>query len=184
MKQVSLLICSFLILLLSVSAQQAARLPAASHWADSVLNTLTQDEQIAQLMIVRLSGMDANRKPVYYDSLVQSWIEQYNIGGVCIFQGTPVKLAGILNQLQSVAKTPLMVCIDAEWGLGMRLTDSVQSLPRQMMLGALSDSSIVYAYGRLIAEQCKRMGIHVNYAPVVDINNNPNNPVIHDRSFV
>lgn len=183
MKQVILLFCSFQMFFLNIQAQKPADFTAAAHWADSVMNTLSQEEQIAQLMIVRLSGMDANRKPVYYDSLVKAWITQYNIGGVCIFQGTPVKLAGILNDLQSVAKTPLMVSMDAEWGLGMRLPDSVQPLPRQMMLGALPDSSVVYAYGRLIAEQCKRMGIHVNYAPVVDINNNPNNPVINDRSF-
>ena len=75
------------------------------------------------------------------------------------------------------------MCIDAEWGLGMRMTDSVLPLPRQMMLGAMKDASIVYQYGAIVAEQCKRMGIQVNYAPVIDINNNPLNPVINDRSF-
>lgn len=76
-----------------------------------------------------------------------------------------------------------MICIDAEWGLGMRLLDSVIPLPKQMMLGAMKDASIVYKYGQIVAEQCKRFGVHVNYAPVVDVNNNPDNPVINDRSF-
>ena len=109
-------------------------------------------------------------------------INKYNVGGLCFFQGGPVRQAHLTNYYQSIAKTPLMVCIDAEWGLGMRL-DSVINLPRQLMLGAVQDGALAYEYGRLIGEQCKRMGIHVNYAPVVDINNNPNNPVINDRSF-
>ena len=75
-----------------------------------------------------------------------------------------------------------MITIDGEWGLGMRL-DSVQNLPRQLMVGAVSDASIAYRYGKLLGNQCRRMGIQVNYAPVVDINNNPANPVINDRSF-
>ena len=75
------------------------------------------------------------------------------------------------------------MCIDAEWGVGMRMIDSVLPLPRQMMLGAVQDSNIAYQYGRIVAAQCKRVGIQVNYAPVVDVNNNPDNPVINDRSF-
>ena len=157
---------------------------AANLWADSVLNSLTPEQRIAQLMVLRLSSYDfKTRTPIYYDSLVAAMVKQYNVGGVCLFQGNPVKLSAILNNLQGMAQTPIMVCIDAEWGVGMRLIDSVQALPHQMMLGAVQDSSIIYQYGKLVAEQCKRLGIHVNYAPVVDINNNPNNPVINDRSF-
>jgi beta-glucosidase-like glycosyl hydrolase len=88
-----------------------------------------------------------------------------------------------MNKLQAVAKTPILMCIDAEWGVGMRMIDSVLPLPHQMMLGAVTDAYIPYKYGRLVGEQCKRVGIQVNYAPVVDVNNNPNNPVINDRSF-
>jgi beta-glucosidase-like glycosyl hydrolase/CubicO group peptidase (beta-lactamase class C family) len=157
---------------------------AANFWADSVLNSLTPEQRIAQLMVLRLSSYDFNtRTPIYYDSLVAAMVKQYNVGGVCLFQGNPVKLSSILNDLQGMAQTPIMVCIDAEWGVGMRLIDSVQALPHQMMLGAVQDSNIIYQYGKLVAEQCKRLGIHVNYAPVVDVNNNPNNPVINDRSF-
>ena len=153
-------------------------------WADSVLNSLNEEQRIAQLMVLRLSSYDFKTKtPIYFDSLVAEKVKQYNIGGICLFQGGPVKLAGIVNNLQGLAKTPVMVCIDAEWGVGMRLFDSVQSLPKQMMLGAVQDKKIIYLYGKLVAEQCKRLGITVNYAPVVDINNNPDNPVINDRSF-
>jgi len=154
---------------------------AAIHWADSVFNSLNDDQRIAQLIILRESSY--NREgPVYYDSAITEAIKKYNIGGIVLFQGTPVKQADFVNYFQSIAKTPLMVCIDAEWGLGMRL-DSVAPLNHQMMLGAMNDSSLVYQYGKLVGRQCKRMGIQVNFAPVVDINNNPNNPVINDRSF-
>ena len=164
-------------------APTPAQSPAASRWVDSVFKTLTPDEQIAQLMVVRLSTINANKSVTFYDSLVTELIKKYNIGSICVFQGSPVKQAIILNQLQAIAKTPLLVTIDAEWGVGMRMTDSVLPLPKQMMLGAVQDSSIAYQYGRIVAEQCKRIGIQVNFAPVVDVNNNPNNPVINDRSF-
>ncbi|MDQ2721607.1 MAG: serine hydrolase, partial [Bacteroidota bacterium] len=154
---------------------------AANHWTDSVFNSLNDDQRIAQLMILRESSF-TKAGPVYYDSAITVAIQKYNIGGICLFQGSPVKQADFLNYFQSIAKTPLMVCIDAEWGLGMRF-DSLIPLNHQMMLGAVQNPAIVYQYGKLIGEQCKRMGIQVNYAPVVDINNNPNNPVINDRSF-
>ncbi|MEO6546614.1 MAG: glycoside hydrolase family 3 N-terminal domain-containing protein [Ferruginibacter sp.] len=153
-------------------------------WADSVFKTLSQDEQIAQLMVVRLSTYDArNRSAIFFDDQVDSLVRQYNIGGICLFQGSPVKQVGIINKLQAAAKTPILMCIDAEWGVGMRMIDSVLPLPHQMMLGAVPDAAIAYEYGKIVAEQCKRAGIQVNYAPVVDINNNPDNPVINDRSF-
>ena len=157
---------------------------AGRQWADSVFNTLSPDEQIAQLMIVRLSTIDSRTKTIsYFDKEVDSLVRKYNVGGICAFQGSPVRQAKAFNAIQAVAKTPLLMCIDAEWGVGMRMTDSVLPLPRQMMLGAVSDANIVYQYGKIVAEQCKRIGIQVNFAPVVDINNNPDNPVINDRSF-
>jgi beta-N-acetylhexosaminidase len=157
---------------------------SAQAWADAVYAKLSKDERIAQLMIVRLSSIDLKTKVITsFDDKVEGLVKKYNIGGVCVFQGSPVKQANMINKLQAIAKTPLMMCIDAEWGVGMRITDSVLPLPRQMMLGAMKDETIVYRYGKLVAEQCKRIGIQVNYAPVVDVNNNPNNPVINDRSF-
>ena len=99
-------------------------------WADSVFNSLTQDQRIAQLMVLRLSAYDFKTKtPIYYDKEVAEAIKKYNVGGICPFQGNPVQLAEIINYLQSIAQTPLMTCIDAEWGIGMRLIDSVTPLP-------------------------------------------------------
>jgi beta-glucosidase-like glycosyl hydrolase/CubicO group peptidase (beta-lactamase class C family) len=167
----------FLLISAGAFAQQA------SHWADSVLKSLTADEKIAQLIMVRLSAIDSKTRIVkFYDSTVERDIKQYNIGGICLFQGGPVKQASFVNYFQSIAKTPILFAIDGENGVGMRL-DSVPGLPRMMMLGALRDSNLVYRYGEWVAEQCKQLGIQVNFAPVADINNNPNNPVINDRSF-
>ena len=163
------------------SFAQYTTTPAATRWADSVFNTLSNEERIAQLMVLRGSSI-TGKGVVYFDKEVNDAISKYNVGGVCLFQGPPVKQANMVNHYQKIAKTPVLICIDAEWGLGMRM-DSVIPLNHQLMLGAMQDASIVYQYGRLVGEQCRRAGIQVNYAPVVDINNNPNNPVINDRSF-
>ncbi len=176
----NILVVLFLFITVAGNAQQTD----ANKWVDSVFKTLSPEEQIAQLMVVRLSTIDSRTKTVtFYDSAVTELIKQYNIGSICVFQGSPVKQATVLNSLQAIAKTPLLVTVDAEWGVGMRMTDSVLPLPKQMMLGAVQDSSIAYEYGKIVAEQCRRIGIQVNFAPVVDVNNNPNNPVINDRSF-
>ena len=102
---------------------QTAPTALANKWVDSVFKTLTPDEQIAQLMVVRLSTINANKSVTFYDSLVSELIRQYNIGSLCVFQGSPVKQANILNRLQAMAKTPLLVTIDAEWGVGMRMIE-------------------------------------------------------------
>ena len=173
-----LILCIFLFT--NVSAQKNIN-SSAIHWTDSVFNTLNNDQRIAQLMVLRESSYTKDG-PVYYDSAITEAIKKYDIGGICLFQGGPVQQANFINYFQSISKTPLMVCIDAEWGLGMRM-DSVIPLNHQMMLGAVNDTSIISAYGKLVGIQCKRSGINVNFAPVVDINNNPDNPVINDRSF-
>ncbi len=176
-----LILFSFICLHLEGIAQKYTLL-TADQWADSVLTTLSEDEKIAQLMVIRLSGIGPNRQTIFYDKEVLEAIKKYNVGGVCLFQGGPVKQATMVNELQAAAKVPLLVCIDAENGVGMRF-DSVQGLPRQMMMGAVQDPAIIYEYGKWVAEQCKAAGIQVNYAPVLDVNNNPANPVINDRSF-
>src|SRR6476620_3966817 len=166
----------------SLFAQKTSRL-SANAWVDSVFKTLTPDEKIAQLMVIRGSSFDPKTKrPILFTEEVQEAVRKYNVGGICMFQGGPLAQANFINRMQSIAKTPILICIDAENGLGMRM-DSVMPLPRQMMLGAMSDASIMYEYGQLVGQQCKRIGIQVNYAPVVDVNNNPLNPVINDRSF-
>ena len=150
---------------------------ASQEWVDSVFNSLTLDEKIAQLLVVR-----ANDPGKDYFSYIEKYIEEYNIGGVCFFKNTPHHQAMITNSWQKIAKTPLLVSIDAEWGLGMRL-DSTTVFPFQMTLGAIRDNGLIYQMGAVIADQCKRIGIQMNFAPVVDINSNPANPVIGMRSF-
>jgi beta-glucosidase-like glycosyl hydrolase/CubicO group peptidase (beta-lactamase class C family) len=152
--------------------------PAAKHWADSVFATLSNEQKIAQLMIIRAHS-NLGEKHVQE---VTDLINKYNVGGLCFFQGGPVRQAMLTNKYQQLAKTPLMICIDGEWGLGMRL-DSVINFPRQLMMGAVPDAQLIYAFGKAVGQQCKRIGIQVNYAPDIDVNNNPNNPVINDRSF-
>lgn len=150
----------------------------ATRWVDSVFESLNDDERIAQLIMIRAHsnlGEDHVRK-------VTQDIQDNKVGGLIFFQGGPVRQANLTNYYQSISKTPLMIAIDGEWGLGMRL-DSVTPLPRQLMLGAMQDSSLAYRYGQVLATQCRRLGIHVDYAPDMDVNNNPNNPVINDRSF-
>jgi beta-N-acetylhexosaminidase len=170
------LLLIFLIPALS-KAQYNSRLDKA-HWVDSVFNSLSDDEKIAQLMVIRAHS---NLGPDHV-AKVASDIQKYNVGALCFFQGGPIRQANLTNYYQSIAKTPLMITIDGEWGLGMRL-DSVTKYPFQLTLGSVNDENLIYRMGLAIGEQCKRIGVHVNYAPVVDINNNPNNPVIGYRSF-
>ncbi len=179
-----LLLVYFSVSFVFLQAQYKTTL-SRQQWVDSVFKSLNNDEKIAQLMVLRTTAL-IDRKTMliaYYDTSVAAAIQKYNIGAVCLFQGQVSWQANMINRLQSLAKTPLMVCIDAEYGLGMRFLDSVKRYPYQLTLGAIQDSKIIYQYGSAVAKQLRRMGIHVNYAPDVDINNNPNNPVIGYRSF-
>lgn len=145
---------------------------------EPVLESMSTEEKIAQLIMIPVYS---NRDKKYEDSIV-SLVEKHQVGGLIFFQGGPVRQANLTNRLQAVSKIPSMVAIDAEWGLGMRL-DSTISYPYQMALGGIEDEHLIYEMGQEIARQCKRMGIHINFAPAVDINTNPNNPVIGFRSF-
>jgi beta-glucosidase-like glycosyl hydrolase/CubicO group peptidase (beta-lactamase class C family) len=149
-----------------------------SMWADSVFQTLDPDERIAQLfMAAAWSNKDSG-----HIKEISDLICNYKIGGLMFMQGGPGRQARLTNYYRSLSKVPLMIAMDAEWGLGMRL-DSTISFPRQMMLGSITGDSLIYEMGKEIARQCKRMGININFAPVADINNNPENPVINSRSF-
>ena len=162
----------------SVSFSQYRSRLTVEQWVDSVFNSLTPEQRIAQLMVIRAhSNLGAD-----HVSKVTKEIQQYNVGALCFFQGGPVRQANLTNFYQGIARTPLMITIDGEWGVGMRL-DSVIKYPYQLTLGAMDNQRLVYEMGLAVGEQCKRLGIHVNYAPVVDINNNPDNPVIGYRSF-
>ena len=182
MKIAQAILFLFLVLSCSLHAQSFYQSSGeAQHWVDSSFEKLSKKQRIAQLMVVRLSEKTATGVAFYNDK-VEDEIKKYNIGSVCLFQGSPVQQAGFINRFQSIAKTPVLFCIDDETGLGMRL-DSVAKLPDQITIGAVSDSSLVYKIGKAIGEQCNRIGIQVSYAPVVDINNNANNPVINFRSL-
>ena len=149
-----------------------------STWADSVLETLSLEERIAQLfMVVAYSNKDEQHKKE-----ITNLIEQYKIGGLMFLQGGPVRQAKLTNYYQSVSETPLMIALDAEWGVAMRL-DSALRFPWQMTLGASLDTNLIYEMGAEIARQCKLIGVNINFAPVVDVNFNPENPIIGNRSF-
>lgn len=150
-------------------------------WVDSVFTNMAPDDRIAQLIMV--AGY-SNRKPAYEDSLVRL-VKTNKLGGVVMFQGGPVRQARLTNRLQASSAVPLLIAMDAEWGLAMRL-DSTVRYPYQMTLGAMQGAgsdSLIYRMGANLARQSRRLGVHVNFAPSVDVNNNPNNPVINFRSF-
>src|SRR5688572_20918407 len=151
---------------------------ASRSWADSVFRNLTYEQKIGQLFMV---DAYSNRDSVHVKT-IDSLITELHIGGIIFFQGGPIRQALLTNHYQSLAEIPLMVGIDGEWGLSMRL-DSTIRFPRQMTLGAGGNDSLIYRMAREIGRQCSRIGIHLNFAPVADINNNPLNPVINSRSF-
>lgn len=148
-------------------------------WVDSVFNSLTPKERIGQLFLVRTH---TNLGQKYIDS-VGTILKNEQLGGLVVFQGGPMRHLDMINTYQEQAKVPLLVTFDGEWGLGMRLPDSTLSYPYQMTLGALQDDRLIYDMGREVAKDFLRLGMHFNFAPTVDVNNNPKNPVIGFRSF-
>ncbi|TCD28608.1 serine hydrolase [Pedobacter psychrodurus] len=182
MTRKNLILLSLLLLSIITQGQQKTKGRALGEkWVDQNFSQLNRRQKIAQLMVVRLSEKRGN-EAVFFEKEVAGYIKKYKIGSVCLFQGNAVQQALVLNQLQALSKVPLMVCIDGETGVGMRFGD-IKPFPDQLTMGAMNDASIVYRVGRTIGLQCKNAGIQVNYAPVVDINNNPDNPVINFRSF-
>lgn len=153
-------------------------------WVDSMFNAMTDAERFGQLFVVR-GHLDMDSA---YEQQVENLIRQYKPGGICYFnptgQGTPEKQAILTNRYQAASpQLPLMVSMDLEWGLGMRLRGTTISFPKQIMLGAIDDNRLLYEMGVEVGRQCRRLGVHVNFAPDADINNNPANPVINERSF-
>ncbi len=148
-------------------------------WVDSVFNSMTDDERLGQLFMIR-----ANRKAHDTDlnKKAEELINNYHVGGVCFFKGHPSDQLQLTNHFQAISKFPLMIAIDGEWGVSMRL-DSTIVYPHNIALGAIRQNSLIYQAGSEIAKDCVRLGIHVDFAPVSDVNNNPNNPIINDRSF-
>ncbi len=147
-------------------------------WVDSLMAEMSLKEKIGQLfMVAAYSNRDSR-----HEQELKNLIEAYGIGGLIFFQGGPVRQARMTNRLQEASKIPLLIAMDAEWGVGMRL-DSTISYPYQMQLGAIQDDKLIYDMGVEIGRQLARLGVQINFAPVVDINNNPDNPVIGFRSF-
>lgn len=166
----------WILLLLGGSAVETR---AQSHWADSVLNTLSLDQQIGQLfMVAAYSNKDS-----LYEQQLEEQIRQYHLGGLIFFQGTPERQLELTNRYQQAAgAVPLMIGMDAEGGVGWRLKSAME-FPNQTLLGAIRDDAWLFQVGKTIGKHCRAMGVHVNFAPVVDVNNNPKNPVIGTRSF-
>lgn len=179
-------IFSLILILLAVQQGQAQQrktfvefINSPHRWVDSVFNSLTPQERVAQMFMVRAHS---NRGEAYIDSVARV-IEKEQLGGMVLFQGGPIGHAQVINRYQSLSKVPLLIALDGEWGLGMRMPDSTISYPYQMTLGAVQNEGLIYQMGREVAKDFKRQGMNINLAPVVDVNNNPNNPVIGFRSF-
>ncbi|MCP4975250.1 MAG: serine hydrolase [Maribacter sp.] len=147
-------------------------------WVDATYDAMTLDEKLGQLFMV---GIASNQDKGSTDK-IKSLIKEHHIGGVIFSTGGPIKQAKLTNSFQSASKIPLMVGMDAEWGLAMRL-DSTYAFPWNMTLGAIKDNSIVEKVGHQVGVHVKRMGVHINFAPDIDINTNPLNPIIGNRSF-
>jgi len=149
-----------------------------NQWVDSVLLSMNIDQKIGQFFMVAINPTHGEAHYKYIENLILT----NHIGGLIFFEGDPYAYASLNNRFQSTTKIPLLIGIDGEWGLAMRV-NSTMAFPKQITLGAIQDNTLIYKMGGEIARQCKRLGIHLNFAPVVDINSNPNNSVIGYRSF-
>jgi beta-N-acetylhexosaminidase len=152
--------------------------PDEKVWVDSVFQSMTFDQRLGQLFMVAAYS----NKDEAHIRKIEQLVSQYNIGGVMFMQGGPYRQAVLTNRFQRQSKVPLLIAMDVEWGLNMRL-DSSMHFARQMTLGAIEDDKYVYLMGREIALKLKRLGVQVSFSPVIDVNSNPNNPVIGNRSF-
>ena len=179
-KLLYIIILSFFSIFLS--AQPKVRPPflqfEMDQWVDSVYNSLSIDEKIGQLIMVPAYSSKGNSHILQ----VLKLIKENKIGGIIAMQGGPMRHVTMVNRFQEASKTPLLIAIDAEYGLSMRL-DSCIKYPYGFMLGAISNDTLIYKLGADLGRQCKRLGIHINLAPVADVNSNPLNPVIGFRSY-
>jgi beta-N-acetylhexosaminidase len=154
----------------------AADKAGMTHWVDSVYATMSVDEKVGQLF------MPVAEPNSSWRGRIAEYIRDQKVGGLLFSKGRLAEQADITNFAQNESRIPLLISLDGEWGLAMRLTDAPR-YPRNMIVGAITDESVVEMYGKEVARQCRAMGIHVNFAPSVDVNSNPNNPVIGTRSF-
>ncbi len=183
MKRFSILVFYLSILLPTISHSQSSNKPEFlndlnSAWVDSVFNSLSAEERIGQLFMLAAY----TTRDTAFENRLSFLIDKYRIGGLVFFAGTPERQVNLTNRYQKESKVPLLIGLDAEWGAAMRLSGIVK-FPYQMTLGAIVNDSSIYNFGVEVGKQMKMLGVHVNFAPCVDINNNPNNPVIGFRSF-
>lgn len=148
-------------------------------WVNDKYDQMSTDEKIGQLYMIRAFS----KNDPGHIKFVKTQIKKYSVGGICFFQGDPMRQADLVNEYQGLSKTPMMISMDAEWGIGMRFPKKAISFPKQMTLGAINDHQLIYRMGKEVGRQCRLAGMQLNYAPVVDVNNNPDNPVINYRSF-
>ena len=156
----------------------AKDIQAQQKWVDSLYNVMSLEEKVGQLFMVRAFSNQSKA----HENAIAKLINENQIGGLIFSSGGPVRQAKLNNLYQAISKTPLLIGMDAEWGLSMRL-DSTYAFPWNMTLGAIRDNKLIERTGFQIGEHCKRIGVHFNFAPVVDINTNPKNPIIGNRSF-
>ena len=157
----------------------AADSPEAVAWIEERLASLSLEERAGQLFVARVHSDTSQGSLAEAERLVR----ERHVGGVCFFSGTPVAQAAWTNHLQASAKTPLLVAMDAEWGAAMRLGGGLARFPYAMTMGAADDPGLTRAIGRATGQQLRRLGVHLSFAPVADLNSNPANPVIGRRSF-
>lgn len=171
--------------LLTVICAKAQRNPLVTkdslkqkRWVDAKYEAMSLDERLGQLFMVSVAS-DQDKAST---DKIATLIKEQHIGGVIFSTGGPVRQAKLTNAYQAASKIPLMVGMDAEWGLAMRL-DSTYAFPYNMTLGAITNNAVVEKVGRQIGKHAKRLGVHINFAPDIDINTNPKNPIIGSRSF-
>lgn len=147
-------------------------------WVESRLAAMTLKEKIGQLFIHTVAPQDTRQNR----QNISNAVKEYKVGGLLFSGGRPVEQVTLTNYAQEMAEVPLLITFDGEWGLAMRLKGTT-AFPRNRVLGCIQDNQLLYEYGKEVAAQCREIGVHVNFAPVADVDNNPQNPVINTRSF-
>ncbi len=175
---ISILIPTQVALGVTPSLYSKTNVKAMNEWVESVMTGLTQRERIAQLMIP-MAICDSTKNS---ERFVEPLVSTHKVGGLIMTRGNAAQHVAVNNYAQSLSNVPLLITIDGEWGPSMRVTDAPK-FPKNMVLGAIRDDKLLYEYGQEVARECVRMGIHVNFAPVLDVNTNPLNPVIGFRSY-
>ena len=180
-----LLLCVLVFVTMLVSGQEPSILVRGNvhseeckSWVEAKLSNMTLKEKIGQLFIhtVALQNTQQNRRNI------QNAVKEYKVGGLLFSGGQLVDQVNLTNYAQELAEIPLLMTFDGEWGLAMRLKGT-PTFPRNRVLGCIQDNTLLYEYGKEVARQCREIGVHVNFAPVADVDNNPQNPVINTRSF-